>query len=391
MKKADTELLERGVTELLPKGELQKRLQSGEKLRVKFGIDPTKPDLHLGHAVPLFKLKQFQDAGHQVVLLFGGFTATIGDPTGKNESRPPLTLEQVEENAKEYLTQAGKILDLDRVEVVNNRDWFGTMSPDRFVKLLALFTNAQLLERDMFQERIKKGQAIYCHELLYPILQGYDSVAIKADVEIGGSDQLFNMLCGRPLQEHFGQRPQCVLTVPLIEGLDGHEKMSKSLGNYIAFDEKPSEMFGKVMSIPDNLMPKYFELLTNANLEEVTPLIRTQPREAKIRLAKKIITFFHDEGAAEHAWNDFETKFVRKETPDDIPCIKIDQEMIGILELIVRVGFAKSNSEARRLVEGGGVVVNAKKIIDPKATVKLNPEGYVLKVGKRKFVSVSLG
>ncbi len=389
MKNDLSQLLDRGTADVTVRKNLEKKLASGKKLRVKFGIDPTGSDLHLGHAVPLFKLKQFQDAGHQVVLLFGGFTATIGDPTGKDSSRPALTLEQTKENERNYLAQAGKILDIENVELVNNRDWFEDMKPQDFIRLMAQFTVPQMMERDMFQERLKRGGTVHCHELLYPMLQGYDSVPIRADVEIGGTDQLFNLLTARPLQMAHDQAPQNVVTVPLIEGLDGVQKMSKSLGNYVGISDEANEMFGKLMSIPDVLMLKYFELLTTEDLEKMKDFIAKNPRNAKVYLAKTLVKFFHDAAAAEAAEADFVTKFVKKEIPDEMPEFKVSGE-IGVLDLLSQITkFATSNSEARRLIEGGGVSLDGEKIIDPKAVLQFKG-GEVLKVGKRKFAKLKV-
>lgn len=384
------DLLNRGTVDVVVADDLRKKLESGKKLRIKLGIDPTKPDLHLGHMVPLRKLRQWQDAGHQIILLFGGFTATIGDPTGKNDARPPLTMDEVEANAAEYLRQAGKVLDLEKIELVNNRDWFKDMKPERFLELMAQFTVAQMMERDMFQERKKNGQAVYCHEILYPMLQGYDSVEIRADVEIGGTDQLFNLLAARPLQKAAGQAPQNVMTVPLLEGLDGVQKMSKSLGNYVGMDDAPWDMFGKLMSVPDALMEKYFELLTNENLTEIKALIETNPRDAKVHLGRVIVRDLHGEDAAEKAYQDFVTKFVKKDVPDDIPEIVISTATTdGITLVFAHCGFAKSGSEARRLIQGGGVSLNGEKLTDPKAPLELKT-GDTLKVGKKKYAKLRI-
>ena len=332
----------------------------------------------------LRKLLHFQRAGHQIVLLFGGFTATIGDPTGKDESRPPLTFEQVEENAKDYLRQAGKILDMDKVEVVNNKDWLQKLTPRDFLELMGQFTVPQMMERDMFQERLKQGKTVHCHEIVYPVLVGYDSVALKADVEIGGTDQLFNLLAARPLQQHYDQVPQNILTVPLIEGTDGVQKMSKSLGNYVSLSDPAEEMFGKIMSIPDTLMFKYFETLTDIDLAEAQAMINDHPRNAKVFLAKDIITFFHDQASADDAEAKFIQKFVKKEVPDEMPEFIVSGE-VGILDLMSKVtGFAASNGEARRLIKGGGVSLNGEKVSDPNLVVTVT-EAIVLKVGKRKF------
>ncbi len=391
MNDAIDRILNRGTADIVVREDLEKKLQSGKKLRIKLGIDPTKPDLHLGHAVPLRKLKQFQDAGHQIVLLFGGFTATIGDPTGKDEARPPLTLDEVEANAKDYIAHASKILDMDQVEIVNNRDWLEDLSIKDLIAMAAQFSASQMFERDMFQERLKKGKPVYVHEFLYPLLVAYDSVAIKADVEIGGTDQYFNLLQGRPMQKYFGQPEQNVLTVPLIEGTDGHEKMSKSMNNYVSLDEEPKEMFGKIMSIPDELMAKYFEVLTDEDLDEMNQLIGQNPRNAKVHLAKVLIAQFHDEAAADMAEQDFVTKFVKKDVPDEMPEFLVTESEIGLLTLMTQVaGFASSNGEARRMVQGGGVSIDGEKMTAPQANVTIK-DGMVLKVGKRKFGRLRVG
>ncbi len=379
-------LLHRGVVDVIVKADLEKKLKSGKKLRVKFGIDPTGTKIHIGHAVPFRKLRQFQDAGHQVVLVIGGFTASIGDPTEKNEARPPLSLAQVQENAKDYLLQVGKILDIKKTEVVNNRDWFEKMNVEDFIKLAAYNSASQIFSRKDFSDRLKSKKEVFLHELLYPVLQGYDSVMIECDLEIGGTDQLFNLLVGRDLQKKYGQKVvQNVLTVQLLEGLDGHEKMSKSLNNYIAVDEEPKEMFGKIMSLPDNLMLKYFELCTDEDLAVMKKLIKDNPRDAKVHLAKTIITFYHDDKAAELAEQDFVTKFVKKDVPDEMPEFRVNQGNIGILDLMTKVcGFASSNGEARRLVIGGGVMLDGDKVTD--SLLQVNITGtHILKVGKRKF------
>lgn len=377
-------ILERGVAEVIVKDDLRKKLESGKSLTIKLGIDPTGFDLTLGHAVVLRKLRQFQDAGHNIVLLFGTFTARIGDPTGKSQTRKPLTKEEILENSKNYIEQASKILDTKKIKVVYNGDWLEPMTFEDILKLAGNFTVAQMLERDMFQERIKAKREINMVEFLYPLMQGYDSVAIKADVEIGGTDQFFNLMCGRPIQKSYDQTPQNILTVQILEGTDGVEKMSKSLGNYIALMDEPKEIFGKLMSIPDALMPKYFETLTDIDLQKSQEKINANPRDAKVFLAKTIITWLHDETAADMAEKDFIQKFVKKEIPDEMPEILVS-EPIGILDLLSKTTqFAPSNSEARRLVQGGSVSLDGEKITDPKHTIDLKVP-QILKVGKRKF------
>lgn len=378
-------ILNRATTQVLVRKDLEKKLKSGKVLRIKLGIDPTGADLTLGHSVVLRKLRQYQDAGHQIVLLFGSFTAQIGDPTGKSKTREPLTKDQVLKNAETYIQQAEKVLDMKKVEVVYNDVWLETLDFPKILELASVFTASQMMQRDMFQERIKAGGEVNLVEFLYPLMVSYDSVAIKADVEAGGSDQYFNLLCGRPMQEHFGQEPQNIFTTKLLVGTDGKEKMSKSLGNYIALMEEPKEIFGKIMSIPDSALEDYYECLTDLEMKAVKEHIKFDPRGAKIKLAKDIIVWLHNESAAEEAFKDFETKFVKKEIPDDIEEFKVKEPEISILDLITTVcNFAETNSEARRLITGGGVSLNGEKIEDPKTILRLKGQ-EVLKVGKRKF------
>ena len=378
-------ILNRATTNVLVRKDLEKKLKSGKSLRIKLGIDPTGSDLTLGHSVVLRKLKQYQDAGHHIILLFGSFTAQIGDPTGKSKTREPLTKEQVLKNAATYIEQASKVLDMDKVEVVYNDTWLEKLGFQDILELASVFTASQMMQRDMFQERIKAGNEVNLVEFLYPLMVSYDSVAIKADVEAGGSDQYFNLLCGRPMQEHFEQAPQNIFTTKLLVGTDGKEKMSKSLGNYIALTADAKEIFGKIMSVPDSALEDYYECLTDFDMEEAKAHIASDPRGAKIKLAQDIITWLHDEASAEMALKDFETKFVKKEIPDDIDEFKIEESEIGILDLITKVcNFAGSNSDARRLVTGGGVSINRDKIEDPRAVLNIEG-GEVLKVGKRKF------
>ncbi len=381
-------LLDRGTVDVIVRDQLTARLRSGERLRVKLGIDPTKPDIHLGHTVPLRKLRQFQDAGHQAVLIIGGFTATIGDPTGKNEARPPLTLAEVAANGQSYIQQASRVLDTTTLEVRNNADWLAALTPEQFVQLMGQFTVAQMMERDMFRQRADKGQPVYCHEILYPIMQGYDSVAVQADIELGGTDQLFNLLQGRPLQTHDGQSPQHVITVPLIEGLDGSQKMSKSLGNYIALDDTPSDMFGKTMKLPDRLMGKYFELLTDVDLPTAEQLIADSPRQAKSELAKAIITHYYSAEAATTAEAAFLAQFRDKAIPTDIPEFALPPDASLITVLTTVTSFASSSSEARRLITGGGVSINGQKITDVHAPLPVSTTPLTLKCGKRKWAKL---
>ncbi|MBT4937318.1 tyrosine--tRNA ligase [Candidatus Peregrinibacteria bacterium] len=387
-----SKLLTRGVAEINVRSSLEKKIKSGKKLRVKFGIDPTGFDLTLGHAVPLRKLKAFQDAGHHIILLFGNFTAQIGDPTGKSKVREPLTKKQVEENAKGYLEQASKIIDTSKVEVVYNADWLEKMSYADILKLKGNFTVAQMLERDMFQERIKKNQEINLVEFEYPLMQGYDSVHLKADIEIGGTDQLFNMMCARPLQKAFEQNPQDVLTVPMLEGLDGHEKMSKSLNNYIALNDSAKDMFGKTMSIPDSLIIKYFELATEVSATDIKQIKEeldsgVNPRDIKIRLAKEIVSLYHDVAAADEAEKGFLEVFQKGGMPDDIPEVEIKEKEMKLWDLINATKLCGTSSDSKRMIEQGSVRLNGEKHIDKSEIIMLE-SGIIIQVGKRKWMKV---
>lgn len=379
------QILTRGVSDIIVKKDLEEKLKSGKKLRIKLGIDPSGTDLTLGHAVGLRKLKQFQDLGHKIILLFGGFTATIGDPTGKSKTRKPLTFKEVEKNAETYLEQAAKILDIDKCEIRNNKDWLEKLTYKEIVEQAAQFSASQIMQRDMFQERLKKGESVAVHEFLYPLMVAYDSVVLEADLEVGGTDQYFNLLGGRPMQKYFNQPEQNILTWNLLVGTDGKEKMSKSLGNYVAILDTPNEKFGKIMSIPDDAMLDYIECLTDFDLEEVINDIKKRPRDTKIKLAKEIITWLNSKEEADKAENDFLQKFVKKEIPDDIPEFMIKEDTIGILDLISKIcQFTKSNGEARRLIEGGSVSIDGEKINDVNFILNLENE-IILKVGKRNF------
>jgi len=388
-----TELLNRGVAEINVRENLEKKLKEGKKLRVKFGIDPTGFDLTLGHAVPLRKLKAFQDAGHQVVLLFGNFTAQIGDPTGKSQARKILTKEDVETNAKTYLKQAAKILDINNIELVYNADWLEKMSFSDVLKLAGNFTVAQMLERDMFQERMKKSQQINLVEFMYPLMQGYDSVPIRADVEIGGTDQLFNMMCARPLQKAYGVPVQNVITVPILVGLDGHEKMSKSLGNYIALNDSASDMFGKTMSIPDALIINYFELATGVSLEEIKKIEKelsksdVNPRDIKIRLAKEIVTLYHTAKDADEAEQNFLQVFQKGGIPEDIAEIDLAKEETQLWALINATKLCGSSSNAKQMIEQGSVKIDGEKFADKNEMIQVKSE-MIIQVGKRKWVKI---
>ena len=385
-------LLEKGVTEVIVKKELEEKLKKGEKLRIYLGIDPTGSDLTIGHAVPLRKLKHFQDAGHQVVLLFGTFTAKIGDPTGKSETRKPLTDEEIAKNMETYLEQAAKIIDIKNIEIVKNGDWLGKMSFEDVLKLAGTYTVSQMLQRDMYQERIKTKQEINLTEFMYPLMQGYDPIPIKADIQVGGTDQLFNMMAGRKIMEAYGMKAQAVITVPILEGLDGTEKMSKSLGNYIAILDSPKEMYGKTMSIPDKLILRYFELATEVDLETIKEFKKRleggeNPMNLKKTLAKELVTLYHDEKAADKAAKEFTSVFSNKGLPDEIETQTLDKNQWNIVEILAETGLASSKSEARRLVEGGGVKLDGEKIASIGEEIDISNE-KLIQAGKRKFLKV---
>ncbi|MDP5293711.1 tyrosine--tRNA ligase [Oceanimonas sp. CHS3-5] len=387
--------IKRGAEEILVEEELIAKLKEGRPLRVKLGMDPTAPDIHLGHTVILNKLRQFQDLGHEVLLLIGDFTAQVGDPSGKNTTRPPLTPEQVAENAKTYAEQAFKVLDPAKTQIVYNSSWLGELGATGMIRLASRLTVARMLERDDFKKRYAAGQSIAIHEFMYPLLQGYDSVALKADVELGGTDQKFNLLMGRELQKDEGMSPQVVLTMPLLEGLDGIKKMSKSAGNYIGVDEAPNEMFGKIMSLSDTLMWRYFELLSRRSLDELAALKQevadgANPRDTKILLAKEIITRYHNEAAAEQAHQDFVQRFQKNAIPDDLPEVTLNAgaEGIGIANLLKDAGLVASTSEALRMIKQGAVKVDGDKLEDGKLQVQ--PGQAVYQVGKRKFAKVTV-
>ena len=385
-------LIKRGSDELLIESELVEKLKTGKPLRVKAGFDPTAPDLHLGHTVLLNKLRQFQELGHQVLFLIGDFTGMIGDPTGKSATRPPLTAEQVQENAKSYASQVFKILKPEQTEVVFNSTWLNELGAAGMLKLAASHTVARMLERDDFSKRYKNNQPIAIHEFLYPLLQGYDSVALKADVEIGGTDQKFNLLMGRELQKQAGQSQQCVLTMPLLEGLDGVNKMSKSLGNYIGVAEPANVIFSKIMSISDELMWRYIELLSFESLETIARWKQEiaagqNPRNTKVRFAQEIVARFHNQDAAEEALRDFELRS-KGGIPDDVPEVSLSGAPLGIAALIKMTGLAPSNAEANRNIEQGGVRIDGAVISDKGLQVAAG--SFVLQVGKRRFVKVTL-
>ena len=383
-------IIARGADEILVESELLKKLEKGKPLRIKAGFDPTAPDLHLGHTVLLNKLKQFQDLGHQVLFLVGDFTGLIGDPTGKNATRPPLSKKEVEENATTYTTQVFKILDKSKTEVVFNSSWLNNLGADGMLKLAATHTVARMLERDDFSKRYKAQQPISIHEFMYPLLQGYDSVELNADVEIGGTDQKFNLLMGRELQKFYNKPQQCIVTLPLLEGLDGVQKMSKSLNNYIGIDELPEIMFAKILSISDELMWRYIELLSLNTLEEITKWkIRVNdgenPKNIKVEFAKEIVTRFHSKIDADNAEKDFENR-ADGGIPEDLNVYKIDagNDGIGVGQILKSINFVSSTSEAMRLIKAGGVKIDGEKISDTKKFISPN-EQFVIQVGKRKF------
>ncbi len=380
--------LVRGATEVISPPELAAKLALGRPLRIKLGMDPTAPDLHLGHSVVLKKLRDFQDAGHTVIFLVGDFTAMIGDPTGRNETRKPLSREQIERNAETYRTQAFKILDRESTEVRFNSEWMNELGVAKLIEIAAKVSVARLLERDDFEKRLAAEEPLFLHELLYPVIQGYDSVALEADLEIGGTDQKFNMLVGRELQRHYGQAPQAVMTMPLLEGLDGVRKMSKSLGNYVGLTDQPEDMYGKLMSAPDKLMVRYYELLTIATPEEIAAVKSggMHPMEAKKRLARTIVTEYHGAPASTRAEEYFESKHQRREVPSSAQVYRIAEDL-WICELMKQLQFTPSTSEARRLVSQGAVRVDGHTITD--VNFRFVPgEHKVLEVGKRRVARI---
>ncbi|WVN42815.1 tyrosine--tRNA ligase [beta proteobacterium MWH-UniP1] len=387
----------RGCEELLVADEFAAKLARSEKtgtpLRIKLGLDPTAPDLHLGHTVVLNKLRQLQDLGHTVIFLVGDFTALIGDPTGRNATRPPLTAEEITANAQTYFNQASMVLDPDKTEIRRNSEWCDALGARGMIQLAARYTVARMLERDDFTKRYKGGVPISVHEFLYPLVQGYDSVALKSDLELGGTDQKFNLLVGRELQREYGQEPQCILTMPLLVGLDGVEKMSKSKGNYVGISEKPSEIFGKLMSISDELMWQYFELLSFRPLSQIAALkaevqAGRNPRDVKVDLAMEIVARFHSQSAAHQALEDFEARFKQGAIPDDIAQVSLSGAPVGIVAALKQAALAPSTSEAIRNIEQGGVRIDGEKVAD--RNLRLAAGTYVLQVGKRKFARVTI-
>lgn len=387
------EVLNRGAEEVIIRDVLEKKLFSGEKLRIKFGIDPTGSVLHLGHAVPLRKLRQFQDLGHQVIFLIGDFTARIGDPTGKSATRKPMTDKDVRNNMKTYVQQAELILDMSKVEIRYNSEWLEKMNFAELVQLASKVTFAQVSQRADFKERIKNDQDLSLQEFLYPVMQGYDSVVLKADVEIGGTDQKFNLLMGRQLQKRYGQPEQDIITCPLLEGLSGGDKMSKSLNNYIALTEKPEEMYGKIMSLSDDLIARYFTLCTFLSLEDINGIKNdlekgVNPRDLKMKLAFEIAKIYHGEKKAREAEDHFVKTVQKKEVPDEVQSIKLKVEKINLVDLLVEVKLVNSKSEARRLIEQGGIKIEGEVIKDFNKEVIVNERGVLLQRGKRQFVRV---
>jgi len=394
------EYLKRGVVDLIREDDLRRKLErsveTGHPLRVKLGADPTAPDLHLGHTVVLRKLRQFQELGHTVIFLIGDFTGMIGDPTGRSATRPPLSREEIEANAETYKQQVFKILDPERTVIEFNSRWLGALRSEEWIRLTAKVTVAQILEREDFQKRLREGSPISLHELLYPVAQAYDSVVLGADVELGGTDQKFNLLVGRDLQREFGQEPQVVMTVPLLVGTDGVQKMSKSYGNYIGITEPPEQIYGKIMSISDEVMWTYYELLTDVPPEELTrwraeaEAGRLNPRDVKAQLARRLVAEFHSEAAARRAEEEFTRVFRERGLPSEIPIFPLSAsvgERVELARVLVQSGLAPSMREARRLIEQGGVQVNGERVTDPRAHIVVTPE-FLLQVGKRRFLRV---
>jgi tyrosyl-tRNA synthetase len=392
----DLDQFRRGADEVILEDDLRRKLARGKPLRVKAGFDPTAPDLHLGHTVVLNKMRQFQDLGHHVMFLIGDFTGMIGDPTGRNITRPPLTPEQIAQNAETYRSQVFKVLRPEKTEILFNSTWCSQLGADGMVKLAGKYTVARMLERDDFAKRYAEQRPISIHEFLYPLMQGYDSVAMRADVELGGTDQKFNLLVGRELQKDYGQEPQVIITMPLLEGLDGVNKMSKSLGNYVGIDDAPPDMFGKLMSISDELMWRYIELLSFAPLDVVARWKRdvdegANPRDVKVRFAQEIVERFHDRAAAQAALAQFEARFREGAIPSDLveQVVQVEGDGAPLAQVLKSSGICPSTSEAHRMIEQGGVRVNGEKVIDK--ALKLGAGStYVLQVGKRKFAKVAL-
>ena len=393
------DLIRRGAVEIIPEDELVKKLErslgEGKPLNIKLGCDPSRPDLHIGHSVVLRKLAQFQMLGHKAILIVGDFTGMIGDPSGRNATRPALTLEETRAHGESYFNQATKILDRDKTKMVYNSEWLSKMSFEDVIKLASKYTVARMIERDDFEKRFKAKKPISIHEFLYPLAQAMDSVAIKSDVELGGTDQKFNLLVGRDIQREYGVEPQCILTMPLIVGTDGVEKMSKSYDNYIGISDSPKEMYGRTLSIPDDIIYLYYDLATDTSKEELAEIKQqlddpnVNPRDIKRRLARTFIAMYHNEEEANKAEEEFDKIFIKKEVPDDIPELKLNDKKLSILDMILKVKFAPSKGEAKRLVSQGGVSINGKKVADINSIIQIE-NGMILKVGKRKFIKFVL-
>ena len=391
------DVIRKGTVEIIPEDELARKLERSLKeekpLNIKLGCDPSKPDLHIGHAVVLNKLREFQDFGHTAILIVGDFTGMIGDPSGKKKKRPQLTFEETRKNGLTYYEQASKILDKKKTKIVYNSEWLTKLDMKDIINVLSKFTVQRILERDDFTNRLKEEQEISLHEILYPVMQGYDSYAIDADVELGGTDQKFNNLIGRDMQKRFGKEPQVVILMPLLEGTDGNEKMSKSLDNAIGITDTPEDIFGKTMSIPDPLIYKYFELATKLNQEELSKVkntledISNNPRDMKRKLGYELVKLYYDEDTAKKSVEEFDKIFIKKEVPDDIPEYKLTDDTMKLINLMTITKLTDSNANGRRLIQQGGVSINGKKITDINTTVN-NKKEFILKVGKRKFLKV---
>ncbi len=388
----DEDFFDRGVTEIITEVSFRKKLKTGKKLRIKYGVDPTKPDIHLGHASVMWRLRKLQDDGHTIIFLIGDYTTKIGDPSGRNTTRPVLDDAEIKKNAMTYFEQAGKILDMAKTEIRYNSEWFSKLSFNDLLQITGKFTVAQIIERDDFEKRLKNGHDIGLHEVLYPVMQAYDSVILNADVEFGGGDQKFNMLAGRDLQKKMDQPPQDVVMFKLLVGLDGKIKMSKSADNYIGITEEPKQIFGKIMSIPDSAIIEYFELTTKVSNKEIKKIKAelkdgSNPRDIKIKLAREIVSIYCGEKEAESAADEFEKVFSKKELPTNIPEMKIDDGNYNILTILSLIGVVSSKSDARRLVEQGGVRIDEAKITDPTASVAIT-KGTLVQVGKRNFFKI---
>ncbi len=392
------EILKRGTVEIYSEQELAGKLAEAAKakrqLRIKLGLDPTSPDIHLGHTVVLRKMRQFQDLGHKAVLIIGDYTARIGDPSGQDTTRPMLSPEQIEENAKTYFNQAGKILDTseNKLEIRYNSEWLEKLTLIELIQIAAKKTVAQMLQRDSFKLRLQADEDVYAHEFLYPLMQGYDSVVVKSDVELGGTDQTFNNLVGRDIQKAYGQKPQVVITMPILVGLDGKEKMSKSKGNYIAVTDEPNDMFGKVMSISDDMMENYFTLLTDLQAEKIAELVnpeKTHPKEAKVLLGKTIVAQFYEQSSADNAAAEFDKVFAKGQLPEEIPEIHISPEPIMASKLLLHCRFVSSGSEAKRMIKQGGCTIDSRKISDPNEQIT-PADGVVIQLGKRNFAKLKV-